>query len=99
MLTTAATHRLHRVGHLQAGHDDAQPAAAEAAHGDLVLDLAQLAATAGPLGAQDAHVVQLLQEQRLVLVPHRVVGLERRELVRELPTQRVGSVASHQDMA
>ena len=77
---------MHRIGHAQPRHDHAQPPAAEAADGHLVLDLAQPPSSARAFGAQDADVVELLQQQRLVLVAHGVVRFERGELVRKLPT-------------
>jgi hypothetical protein len=71
------------VRHAQPGHDDGQASARKGRDGDLVLDVAQLAATAAA-GAQDAQVEQLLQQQVLVLAAERIRGVEVREAVGEL---------------
>lgn len=71
------------LGHAQAGHDDGQSAARKGAHGELVLDVAQLAAAAAA-GAQNAHVEQLLQQGVLLLAAEGVGGVEVRDAVGEL---------------
>ena len=67
------------LGHLEAGHDDGEAAAGEGGDGDAVLDGAELGG-----GRQDAHVVQLVQQQLFGLPAHGVVGREQGEAMGEL---------------
>lgn len=67
------------LGHAEAGHDDGEAAAGEGGDGDAVLDGAELGG-----GRQDAHVVQLVQQQLFGLPAHGVVGREQGEAMGEL---------------
>ena len=62
--------------HLESVEHHWEPPPAHSAHCDLVFQVADLG-----LGGQDAHVVQLLQQQLLVLVAERVRGGQQRQLV------------------
>jgi hypothetical protein len=74
---------LYMVRHAQPRHDDRQTSPRKGRHGDLVLDIAQLASAAAA-GAQYAHVEQLLQHQVLVLAAEGVGRVEVGEPVGEL---------------
>ena len=70
---TRCTYCLDCVCHSQPGHDHTQSATAEAADGDLMLDLAESPTAPRSFLPEDADIVELLEEQSFVLPPHRVV--------------------------
>lgn len=70
---------LDRLGHAQPCHDDGQAAAGKGTDGDVVLDGGQLGG-----GGEDAHVVELVEEQLFVFAAGGVVGGEEGEAVGEL---------------
>lgn len=71
---------LHRLRHTQPRHDDGEPPPRKGTDGRAVLHRRQLRRR-----RQDAHVVQLVQEEVLVLTPGGVVGRQEGEAMRELP--------------
>ena len=81
------------LGHAEAGHDDGEAAAGERGHGDAVLDRAQLRRR-----RQHPHVVQLVQQQLLRLPPHRVVGRQQGQAVRELAEGLFGGLSAFRGM-
>ena len=72
------------VGHVQARHDDADAPPAHGRDGHLALHLAELAAPAVARVGQEAHVVQLLEEEGFVLRTEGGSGREEGEEVGEL---------------
>lgn len=73
------TYRRYSLTHLQPRQDDRQPPPAECRHSDLVFHIGHLC-----LLREDAHGMELGQEQVLVLAAHRVGGLQQRKPVREM---------------
>lgn len=67
------------LGHAQAGHDDGEAAAGKGADGDVVLDGGELGG-----GGEDAHVVELCEEEVFVFAAGGVFGGEEGEAVGEL---------------
>lgn len=68
---------LQMLGHPEARHDDGQPPPGERRDGDAILDRAELRG-----GRQDAHVVQLVQQELFGFPADGVVGREQAETVR-----------------
>ena len=78
---------LDSIGHLKPGHDHAQPASAEAAHAHFLFYFAELAPASSAGRAENAHLVELLQQESLMFAPDRVCWVQSRELMRELPVK------------
>lgn len=74
--------------HAKFGHNHGQASSAEAADGDLCLDVGELALAAAARG-EDAHVGQFLEHKILVPDTEGVGGFESGELVGQLP-ERAG---------
>ena len=70
---------LHRLGHAQPRHDDGEPPPREGRHCGAVLDGRELRRA-----REDAHVVELLEEEGLVLASRGGLGWEEGEAVGEL---------------
>lgn len=70
---------LHRLGHAQSRHDNGQAPAGKGTDGRAVLDGRELRRR-----RKDAHVVQLVEQQLLVLAADGIVGWEERQAVGEL---------------
>lgn len=79
-ISQAPTNRRDVLTHLQFREHGSQPPPAECRNGDLILHIAHLC-----LLWQDAHRVQLIQQQLLVFPPHGVERVEQCEPVRQLP--------------
>lgn len=75
--------RLHRLRHAQPGHQHGEPSSRKGADRHAVLDCGEL----GGCG-EDAHVVELIEEELLVLSAGCVVGWEKRKTMGEL-TERL----------
>lgn len=75
------------LGHAQACHDDGEAAAGKGADGDVVLDGGELGG-----GGEDAHVVELCEEEVFVFAAGGVFGGEEGEAVGELADGTAHSV-------
>ena len=71
--------RRHRLTHLESGHDDGQPPAADCRYAELVLQVAECGC-----GVEEAHPVQLLQQLLLVPSAKRVLRVKTRQTVRKV---------------
>lgn len=73
------------VGHAQSVQNSRQPSSAKAADRDLLFDLTELAAPARSCCADNAHIVEFLEEEGFVLVADGVSSIKICELMCKLP--------------